>query len=264
MHLQEDQAQDPSISPLLSVTSLSTTTTIPTPQTPLLNSTQNDRTTHKLKHLYFAYGSNLSPTQMHIRCIYNPSLSAHPVALAALDNWRWLICEAGYANVIPSEVLRVGRQISKGKDVSESISESIPDGGVYGVLYEMSDKDERVLDGYEGVDHSSPPANSVEEGGSIPVASNIRPREQGGSYNKWYVDARAAKWLDEGYRARNDLAGEGGKVRVLVYVDEMRVESSRPKSEYIPRMNRAIKEAVELGFPEDWAEKVMRPFIPLI
>ncbi|KAL2824753.1 hypothetical protein BDW59DRAFT_147018 [Aspergillus cavernicola] len=274
MHLQQDLSQDPSIPPLLSV-STTTTTANPTPQIPLHTQQhdrpeiQNDLLTpapKKSQHLYFAYGSNLSPTQMHLRCTHNPSFSAHPVALAALDNWRWLICEFGYANVLPPAGLRVGNQISAGAAaVPESVSGEIPGGGVFGVLYEMSQADERVLDGYEGVDHCSSLVGSStgEGGGSVPAS--IRPREQGaGEYNKWYVRARVVKWLDEGYRARNGLEGEGGEARVLVYVDEMRVKLGDPKDEYIPRMNRAIKEAVQLGFPGDWAARVMRPSIPLI
>ncbi|KAL2808511.1 hypothetical protein BJX63DRAFT_436029 [Aspergillus granulosus] len=253
MHLQQGQPQDPSISPLLAA---ATTTTDPSlnqyePESPKEQPQQ--------KHLYFAYGSNLSPTQMRIRCIHNPTLSAQPVAIAALDHWRWLICQVGYANVVPPEDLRLGRQISEGDAVPESKAPSIPEGGVFGVLYEMDVEDEGVLDGYEGVDQCAP---DTTEGKRIP--RNVRPTEQGnGDYNKWYVGARVVEWLDEGYRERNGFVGAGGEVKVLIYIDELRVRVGIPKDEYIPRMNRAIRDAVELGFPEDWAEEVMRPSIPL-
>ncbi|KAL3445938.1 hypothetical protein BJX65DRAFT_136240 [Aspergillus insuetus] len=255
MHIQQDQPQDPSLPPLLATAAAATNTTTD------LNQYEKESTNFPSKHLYFAYGSNLSPTQMRIRCTHNPSLSAHPVAIAALDHWRWLICQFGYANVVPPSDLRVNRQISEGDAVPESISHSIPEGGVYGVLYEMAAADEGVLDGYEGVDECAP---DTLEGKRVP--RDVRPTEQGdGLYNKWYVGARIVEWLDEGYRERNGLAGVGvgGKVRVLVYIDESRVRVAIPKDEYIPRMNRAIREAVELGFPADWAEEVMRPSIPL-
>ncbi|KAL4875502.1 hypothetical protein BJY04DRAFT_223964 [Aspergillus karnatakaensis] len=282
MHLEPEPSQDPSLPPLsttstiITVTTTTTTTTSSTtPSDPapvtlqtfqihkpqdIIDNSDNDPLNQKPKHLYFAYGSNLSPTQMRLRCIHNPELSAHPVALAALDSWRWLICQFGYANVVPPSTLRIGKQIAEGDDVPESISESIPAGGVYGVLYEMSGPDERVLDGYEGVDHEvgfPPPESKVK----VPV--EVRPREQGaGLYNKWYVDARVVEWLDEGYRERTGFAGVGGEVRVLVYVDEERVRVAAPKDEYVPRMNRAIREAVGLGFPGDWVERVMRRAIP--
>ncbi|KAL3465129.1 hypothetical protein BJX64DRAFT_253175 [Aspergillus heterothallicus] len=264
MHLQQDQPQDPSLLPLLATAAAAattTTTTIPTTDPSLINQYEAESLKQQVakKHLYFAYGSNLSPTQMRIRCIHNPTLSAHPVAIAALDDWRWLICQFGYSNVVPPEFLRVGRQTSEGTAVPESKAPSIPEGGVFGVLYEMDAADERVLDGYEGVDQCAPDTTNGKR-----VHRDIRPTEQGdGLYNKWFVDARVVGWLDEGYREREGFVEVGGEVRVLVYLDELRVRVGIPKDEYIPRMNRAISEAVELGFPKDWAEKVMRPSIPL-
>ncbi|KAJ0420435.1 hypothetical protein BJY00DRAFT_139870 [Aspergillus carlsbadensis] len=254
MHLQQDQPEDPSLPPLLATAAATTTTTDP-------NHHGKEPVNPLPKYLYFAYGSNLSPTQMRMRCTHNPTLSAHPVAIAALDHWRWLICQFGYANVVPPSDLRVGRQISEGDAAPVSISPSMPEGGVYGVLYEMAAADEGVLDGYEGVDECAPDTLVGQR-----VPRDVRPTEQGGGlYNKWYVGARVVEWLDEGYRQRNGFvgAGVGGEVRVLVYIDELRVRVGIPKDEYIPRMNRAIREAVELGFPEDWAEEVMRPSIPL-
>ncbi|RDW70019.1 hypothetical protein BP5796_08416 [Coleophoma crateriformis] len=77
--------------------------------------------------LYFAYGSNLSLTQMLSpttgRC---PTATYHSVGM--LRHWRWLIGERGYANIVPSAA-----------DV------------VYGLLYTLQPADERVLDRAEGV-----------------------------------------------------------------------------------------------------------------
>ncbi|KAL4994419.1 hypothetical protein BDV10DRAFT_176871 [Aspergillus recurvatus] len=256
MHIQQDQQQDGPIPPTIPTTTATAFDSSPAPHTSPDTAPKNPKNS---KHLYFAYGSNLSPTQMRMRCIHNSALSGRPVALAALDSWRWLICQPGYANVVPPAGLRVGPQITEGDDAPESVSKSIPRGGVYGVLYEMSAEDEMVLDWYEGVHHLAGDSTEGEK-----VLLENRPKEQGdGDYNKWYVDARVVEWLDEGYRERNGLQGIGGEVRVLVYVDELRVKVGKPKEEYIPRMNRAIREAVELGFPEDWAEEVMRPSIPL-
>ncbi|KAL4801908.1 hypothetical protein BDV18DRAFT_164420 [Aspergillus unguis] len=268
MHLQQDQPpQDASLPPVHSSITIATD---PSPaQGPHESADNVNKTEPQPKYLYFAYGSNLSPTQMRDRCTHDPNLSGHPVAIAALDHWRWLICQFGYANVVPPAGLRVGPEVLEGDEVPESVSNSIPEGGVYGVLYEMSEADERVLDGYEGVDHESQPSKwgwgdkfrRAPDGEGVP--GELRPREQGaGLYNKWYVDARVVGWLDEDYRRRKGFEGVGGNVRVLVYIDELRVRVDAPKEEYIPRMNRAIREAVKLGFPEDWAEAVMRPAIP--
>ncbi|KAL5366326.1 hypothetical protein BJX96DRAFT_31373 [Aspergillus floccosus] len=206
--------------------------------------------------LYFAYGSNLSFTQMRQRCTQNPLLSSRPVALARLNHWRWLICQPGYANVVPPPALRIGHQARDGDEVPVSGAED----AVFGVLYEMDAADERLLDGYEGVDHAAAPVTP----GDCPVPVDVRPREQGcGDYNKWYVPATVVKWLDEAQRVRwEDVLGDG-TVPTLVYVDELRVRSAPPKEEYVPRMNRAIREAETLGFPKGWADEVMRKWIPL-
>ncbi|KAJ5876137.1 uncharacterized protein N7529_001721 [Penicillium soppii] len=199
--------------------------------------------TTRPKYLYFAYGSNLSPAQMAMRCITDPS-SSKPLAIAKLSHWRWLICEAGYANVLPPAGLRVPGQ----DDAAPQIPVSGVEDAVYGVLYEMVIADERILDGYEGIDTHAGDA----DGRFVDV--DVRPREQGdGSYNKWFVEAEVVKWLDD---------GEHGEVKVLVYVDENCVTVSKPKFEYIARMNRGIRESVELGMPQSWVDEVIRKFIP--
>lgn len=229
----------------------------------------NDTQNEDKRIFYFAYGSNLSPTQMRLRCEYDPSQSARPLAIARIDRWRWLICERGYANVIPPVEWRVGRQASHGDIVPLFSSSSAgmeakkekergEDDVVFGVLYEMTAEDELLLDGYEGVDYSAPPSQY-----DAIIDTRIRPREQeDGSYNKWYVPARVTKWL---HRDSHDAAEEEKQkddVTVLLYVDEKRLTPAAPKFEYIARMNRAIAESVELGMPKTWVESVIRPAIP--
>lgn len=77
------------------------------------------------KTLYFAYGSNLSPTQMHSRCPLSP---LHSTPLATVPAHEWFIGERGYANIRACE----------GK-------------AVVGLLYVMDPRDERGLDAAEGV-----------------------------------------------------------------------------------------------------------------
>jgi hypothetical protein len=231
-------------------------TTLPFSATTCPNSAPCTDKTAKPQYLYFAYGSNLSPTQMRQRCIINPSLSAKPLAIAILPKWRWLICEAGYANVLPPQGMRVGPQNSK---AASNVPISGTEDAVYGLLYEMDPADEELLDGYEGVDLDAEDAD-----GSGEVGVDIRPKEQGeGDYNKWYFPATVVKWIDEEQGGEHRLKTEsGGQVPVLVYVDEERVMVSPPKTEYIARMNRAIRESVALGLSEKWVEEVMRRFIP--
>jgi len=86
------------------------------------------------KTLYFGYGSNFWRHQMDMRCPDNKFLGT-----ARLPDWRWIINEAGYATVLPSN----------GDEV-------------WALLYELSPADEEKLDGYEGV-----PRNYVKQ--IIPV-----------------------------------------------------------------------------------------------
>ncbi|RVD85565.1 uncharacterized protein DFL_003885 [Arthrobotrys flagrans] len=75
---------------------------------------------------YFAYGSNLWLDQMVRRCPTSPYTS-----IARLPNYRWLISERGYANIVRS-----------------------PGDEVWGMLYDLTPPDEASLDRYEGVPKS--------------------------------------------------------------------------------------------------------------
>lgn len=87
--------------------------------------------------LYFAFGSNLSSTQMRSRC---PGAVA--VGLAFLPGYDFIINERGFANVIPSTSTSATAQA--GEDANR--------GGVYGVLYQLASPAEKDrLDRYEGV-----------------------------------------------------------------------------------------------------------------
>jgi len=215
---------------------------------PTGNATQNQSL---LRPMYFAYGSNLSYSQMQRRCANNPEKSAKPVAIARLDGWRWLICERGYANLIPPKALRVGLQETEGENVPVSGKED----AVFGILYDMTPEDESYLDGYEGVDGEAPDASPDGK-----VDRKIRPKEQGyGAYNRWYVPTVVTKWLDSDEESRRAAQSQEPNTQTaLVYLDERHVLVGPPKNEYIARMNRAVREAVELGVPNDWAESVIR------
>ncbi len=52
--------------------------------------------------LYFAYGSNMSPKQMRVRCP-----GSRPAGVAALEDWRFVITKRGTANIVPAKGRRV-------------------------------------------------------------------------------------------------------------------------------------------------------------
>lgn len=77
----------------------------------------------KLPLPYFAYGSNMDPVQMRVRCP-----GARILGTAVLEGFRWIINTDGYATVIPS-----------------------PGHTVYGVLWELTPVHLAALDEYEGL-----------------------------------------------------------------------------------------------------------------
>jgi len=74
--------------------------------------------------LYFAYGSNMDLVQMNNRCE-----RAATVSTATLPFYRFIINSHGVATVVPDRA-----------------------SAVLGLLWQISESDERALDGYEGVE----------------------------------------------------------------------------------------------------------------
>lgn len=72
---------------------------------------------------YFAYGSNMVPSQMHRRCP-----AAQDLGMARLDGWRFLINQEGYATIIPDQSAYV-----------------------LGVLWSLTSACEAALDNYEKI-----------------------------------------------------------------------------------------------------------------
>jgi hypothetical protein len=153
--------------------------------------------------LYFAYGSNLSLSQMASRC---PTSTYH--ALGILHNYKWIIGPRGYANVLSS------------RPTPHSQQEDL----VYGLLYTLQPPDEALLDRAEGV----------------PL-----------SYTKHVLDVEL---VVPGKEAKE-------RVKALVYVDEVRIGTGVCKEEYVARMNRGIRDAVEKGMPGSYVEGVLRKWV---
>ncbi|PVH81725.1 hypothetical protein DL98DRAFT_457955 [Cadophora sp. DSE1049] len=181
--------------------------------------------------LYFAYGSNLSLTQMARRC---PTSTYH--ALAVLKGWKWVIGPRGYANVVKvsSEpksgkiTLKDGEKCEEGDEVQDE---------VYGLLYVLDEEDEVALDIAEGVPDC---------------------------YVKMMLGVEVLGRDDRGEGGDGDGGvGEatGKEVEVLVYVDVARTGVGTCKEEYVARMNRGIKDAVDRGMPQSYVDQVLRKWV---
>lgn len=211
-----------------------------------------DMTSSKTGTFYFAYGSNLSPKQMSLRLRADLSSSV-PVAVARLDAHSWIICQRGYANVVA---------LPKSNSAAD---ESL----VWGLIYNLSAEDEARLDKFEGHDQGRNPLPALNP---EPSEQLQKPYLQGNwDYNKHYLPVTVTKWLADpnlyGVIAPDWTAesyhSAPTSIRALVYVDEFRTTPGRINQEYIGRMNRAIRESIQLGLSQTWVDAIMRPYIPL-
>lgn len=201
---------------------------------------------------YFAYGSNLHIKQMRRRCP-----GSRFIGRARLANHRWQINERGYANVVADD----GRWVD-------------------GLVYEIGDADESRLDINEGV------AKNAYEKRHMPV---LLHRAHGALYRRpvsWIVDkggpaavcrrARAAAGPAAGppnataaataaapaARPVAPAPAQHWQQDVLVYISFSHVQDSRPKDEYVSRINLGLCDARALGIEDDYIRNCIRPFIP--
>lgn len=172
--------------------------------------------------IYFGYGSNLWRQQMEQRCPHSEYKG-----VARLNDYKWLINERGYANVVG-----VSRHKSEAERLSPPSATAYED-EAWGLVYTLQPSDEARLDRNEGV----------------PVA-----------YTKeWLV---CDFWPVEDGDGPANLTAKPQQVDMLVYINREQVTPSAPKKEYIYRMNKGIDDAIDEGVPKTYVEKVMRKFIP--
>jgi gamma-glutamylcyclotransferase len=199
----------------------------------------NGETTAASK-LYFAYGSNLSSTQMAQRC---PGATA--VGLAHLSGWDWIINERHYANVVQRQPVPLNGAAEKA------------DPGVYGVLYRLPPADEKELDLCEGVPWAYQKVMLEVTMISAPDSESGTDEEQEKEkYNQIVTTSTAAA-------AAATTTTASKAVSALVYVDFDNVRPADPMPEYVGRMGRGVREAHRTwGFPEWFADRVMKKYIP--
>ena len=144
------------------------------------------------------------------------------LGLGRLPSYKWIINERGYANIL--EVT----------ESSETNDTTVPE--VWGLVYEISSSDESRLDLNEGVPYA---------------------------YTKEYPDVDFWKAKNEGETdGVIDVTKPHQSRSMLVYIDHKRTREYKPKGEYIYRMNRGIADALKLGVPQSYVDRVLRKFIP--
>lgn len=166
------------------------------------------------------------------------------LGVARLNDYRWQINSRGYANVVPvsapsNSTVSVGEEEGEEEEEGKKESQTPYTDVVYGLVYALEAADEARLDRNEGV----PEAYTKEM-----LVTDFWPVSETGE------EGEEGKWVDVGATPkRKDM---------LVYIDRKRTVDDAPKTEYVYRMNMGIRDAVRLGVPREYVEKVMRRFVP--
>ncbi|KAF1353864.1 hypothetical protein BDV97DRAFT_375727 [Delphinella strobiligena] len=102
----------------------------------------------------------------------------------------------------------------------------------FGLVFALEAKDESRLDVNEGV----------------PFA-----------YTKEYLEVDF--WASKDTEEVIDISKPSEKKKLLVYINRDLTEDDQPMSEYVYRMNMGIRDALKVGVPKAYVDKVMRRFI---
>ena len=181
-----------------------------------------------VERFYFAFGSNLHLGQMAKRCP-----ESRYVGVAILHGWRFQINNRGFANVVPS-----------------------PGDHVEGLVYRLNRTDEANLDRNEGVP-------TAYQKYSLPIELFTTPIEH---------VARAVPQLAKELEASEpyttqiplqdqSLTPRGQFTKALVYLSTNHVQESKPRDEYIDRMNAGIIDARKLGVSDVYIRHHLRRYI---
>jgi cation transport regulator ChaC len=112
---------------------------------------------------YFAYGSNMNPTQMSQRCP-----EAERVAVGTVTGWKFRINTRGVATIIPEA-----------------------GSTVHGIVWSLTPADEQSLDGYEAVgEHydKQPMEVRLDDGRSVAAFVYVARESQRGNPRPGYMD----------------------------------------------------------------------------
>jgi gamma-glutamylcyclotransferase len=146
------------------------------------------------------------------------------LGVARLNGYKWIINDRGYANVV---------EVKDPKTKYSNSDNEKYENVVFGLIYSLQPDDEAMLDKNEGV----PIAYTKEH-----LVCEFWPSKDGNP-----VDVE------------HDVSTEK---KMLIYINRNRTTESKPKTEYIVRMNNGIKDAIKMGVPEAYVKAVMRRFIP--
>ena len=238
--------------------------------------------------LYFAYGSNMALTQMASRC---PSSTFE--GKGRLLGYRWQINERGVGNIIESHgdyvegiVYEIDRDSRRQLDRNEGVgrgyykAENFPiqftplqDHGfktgyvarkLDTTTIPRQDTEEERSGGQtcpQGHATSSPsisqPSTKISHHDNVEASDFVIPQGKGPAP---YVDPTA------GAASENARADPPQTVDVLVYISTNYKTDGKIRTEYIPRMEKAILDAQKLGLSRHFLKQIEdcihRPYLP--
>lgn len=235
------------------------------------------------------------------------------IGVGRLSNYSWTINDRGYANVVdcrrlsdlgtPATDANVIEQRPVNTIIHDTNAEllaspQLADGKVvYGLLYSLTEEDEKRLDLAEGVpscygkeylsvhfwplDPSAPLVSRTSTVANIediadPFAPNVKknPNTHPEIENKNHKQVPGApnsprptaqnlptdfsNWPPGRAHVQD---GSGQRVNALVYVDRKRIAPGSIRAEYIRRIQRGVAESEERGLPMQWMNRVIVPWL---
>lgn len=112
--------------------------------------------------------------------------------------------------------------------------------------------------GYANIVSSDDPSDVVY--GSL---SFLSPRDEAGLDESEGVPWMYEKQWHDVERIDETGKGTGQVVKCMTYVDVQRTQNGKIMRDYVVWILRAAREGMQLGIPEEWVEKALRPWVPV-
>lgn len=174
-----------------------------------------------------------------------------------LKGFRWIIYQRGFANIVEVD--------SHKEEGTEKREDGDYRNQVWGMMYSLEEKDEKLLDEREGV----PVAYRKEwiecEFWTVPedaASSSSSASSRGGEEEVGKNEEDTTTAENKKKRKPADITKRPGKEKMLVYINREMTDEGEIRKEYISRMNCGIKDAVKEGLPREYVEQVLRRWIP--
>ncbi|ESZ95000.1 AIG2 family protein [Sclerotinia borealis F-4128] len=252
--------------------------------------------------LYFAYGSNLSLTQMHTRCPHSTYYG-----LGVLYGYRWIINERGYANIVPittsnpdsNLVPVVPGSVSVLAGASphshpHALSHAPATGRTAGASHSSQEPERETRtkikikkprkDISSSTTQTPPPSvhgilytltrsdeSALDSNEGVPFAYTkthlyITVLSSPSPFPSPFSSCFPSFCLPFPFPSFSlpfpSPNSKKFQVQALTYIDTLRTTPSIPNPEYIHRMNRGIREAVSKGLQMSYVRDVLRIYIP--